>query len=102
MNELKDPAKKKKKKTKESYNSFIRVLAPKIIIREQCFISVQQQQQQLQQQQQKSFGFINARFTILHRLSPRYRKKTSFEMRHIEAVREGQKYFTNSTSYRKI
>ena len=64
----------------------------------QRFISVQQKQKQLQQQQQQeSFGFIYARFMILHG------KKLLVEGdTHIEAVGKGQKYFTNSTSYRKI
>ena len=68
---------------------------------EQCskqrFIFVQQKQKQLQQQQQESFWFIYARFMILHG------KKLLVEGdTHIEAVGKGQKYFRNSTSYRKI
>ena len=58
----------------------------------QRFISVQQKQKQLQQQQQESFWFIYARFMILLLEGDT----------HIEAVGKGQKYFTNSTSYRKI
>ena len=40
---------------------------------------------------------------ILRGLSQTYRKKLLVEGdTHIEAVRKGQKYFTNSTSYRNI
>ena len=40
---------------------------------------------------------------ILRRLSPTYRKKLLVEGdTHTEAVRKGQKYFPNSTSYRNI
>ena len=65
MNEFKDPAKKRKKRqrkvtTHSSGCTTTAAAAAKL------------------KQQQKSLGFTNARFTISHSLSPRYRNKNFF------------------------
>ena len=77
MNELKDPAKKKKKKDKGKLQLIHQGVNTKNYnqgsVLHLCITTTAAAATTTKQQ--TSFGFINARFTILHGLSPKYRNK---------------------------
>ena len=83
MNELKDPAKKPKNKKQRKVTTHSSGVNTKNYNQGTVLHLCTTTTAAAGTTTKKYFGFINARFTILHGLSPKYRKKTSFERRHL-------------------